>query len=542
MELFKVENLTFSYPQQKKKALDEVTFNIQSGEFVVVCGKSGCGKSTLLRHFKTALTPFGLRRGMVSFKDRTLDKLDQRIQSEKIGFVLQNPDNQIVTEKVWHELAFGLESLGRDNNTIRLRVAEMASFFGIEHWFIKDVAELSGGQKQLLCLAGVMAMSPDVLILDEPTAQLDPIAAGDFLETVKKINSELGVTVIMTEHRLEEVLPMADRVLVLDQGRLLLDSTPVRAGQELKMAGHDMFVSMPTPMQIYVGVDNNKNCPVTVKQGRLWLDDMVGENPGYRMVDTFPLIKSDAVVDIKNVWFRYEKNEPDVIKHLDFTLQKGTLHAVLGGNGTGKTTMLSLICGLYKPTRGKIKIKEGNVAMLPQNSQALFVEKTVERDLFEMVQDLLPTERTKRVGDVARLVGIEDLLESHPYDLSGGEQQRAALAKVLLLSPKILLLDEPTKGMDNHFKNKLAHILQKLTKAGTAVLMVSHDVEFCAKYADLCSLFFDGSIVTTDRTRPFFMGNTFYTTAANRMSRHLFENAVTAEDVITLCEKNTKKR
>ncbi len=467
--------------------------------------------------------------------------------------MLQNPDNQIVTDKVWHELAFGLESLGCDTPTIRGRVAEMTSFFGIQTWFYKNVSELSGGQKQLLNLASIMAMQPSVLILDEPTSQLDPIAAADFLATVGKINRELGTTVIMTEHRLEEVFPMSDRVLVMDGGRIICDGPPRRAGEELTRSGHSMFLSMPAPMRIYAAIPNVQECPITVRDGRLWLDKFAskhalritdGEEPDgkQRLPDGIPEIELD------DVWFKYDKDLPDVIRGLSFKAYRGEFLAILGGNGTGKTTTLSIISGINKPYRGKVCLggKEFSehdglfdnlLGVLPQNPQALFVKKTVREDLLEILKKkkLSKEEKDKKIASVSRLCRLEELMERHPYDLSGGEQQRAALAKVLLLEPKILLLDEPTKGLDAEFKQVFAEILESLLHCGVTIVMVSHDIEFCAKYAHRCAMFFDGSIVTEDTPHAFFSGNSFYTTSANRMARHLLPDAVTAEDVIIAC-------
>ena len=227
---FEIHNLTFFYPEQKKPALHDLSLTVEQGAFVVLCGPSGCGKSTLLRQLKTVLAPHGFKTGQILLEGTSLEALDQRTQSAKIGFVQQSPDNQIVTDKVWHELAFGLESLGYDTPTIRRRVAEMASFFGIENWFYKNVTELSGGQKQLLNVAAIMAMQPSVLVLDEPTSQLDPIAASDFLATLGKINRELGTTIILTEHRLEEAFPLASKVVVMDKGTLLCEGTPHEVG------------------------------------------------------------------------------------------------------------------------------------------------------------------------------------------------------------------------------------------------------------------------------------------------------------------------
>jgi energy-coupling factor transporter ATP-binding protein EcfA2/uncharacterized membrane protein len=554
MESFEIKNLTFSYPEQEKTVLTDLTVDLHKGDFVTLCGPSGSGKSTFLRQLKTVLTPHGKRTGEIIFEGRPLEDLDQREQSEKIGFVMQNPDNQIVTDKVWHELAFGLESLGYDTPTIRGRVAEMASFFGIQNWFYKDVSELSGGQKQLLNLAAIMAMQPTVLILDEPTSQLDPIAAADFLSTVGKINRELGTTVIMTEHRLEEVFPMSHRVLVMDEGKIICDGTPSEVGKDLKSKNHSMFLAMPAPMRIYADVPNDLECPVTVREGRNWLSEYAKD---HHLADIPPTELPDfsgemPTVELQEVWFKYEKDLPDVVKGLSLKAYAGEFLAILGGNGTGKTTTLSLIGGLNKPYRGKVLINgedinknqkdlyTNNLGVLPQNPQALFVKKTVKEDLYEMLAGRhLPKEKqTEMVAAVSEMCHLKYLLDRHPYDLSGGEQQRAALAKVLLLQPKILLLDEPTKGLDSEFKAEFAEIIADLLLGGVTIIMVSHDIEFCAAYAHRCAMFFDGGIVTCDEPRAFFSGNNFYTTAANRMARHLLPTAVTAEDVISACGGN----
>jgi energy-coupling factor transport system ATP-binding protein len=555
MEIYRIEELSFAFPEQEQMALSNINLTIASGDFITVCGRSGCGKSTLLRQLKTILTPHGKRQGAIYYKGQPVEEIDQRTQAAEIGYVLQSPDNQIVTDKVWHELAFGLESLGYDNSTIRLRVAEMASFFGIQTWFHKSVTELSGGQKQLLNLAAIMAMHPSVLILDEPTSQLDPIAASDFLETVKKINRELGTTVIMTEHRLEDVLPLTDRLIVLNEGVVIADDTPQKVGEALSKLNHPMFLSMPSPMQIYAGVENDLAWPVTVKEGRQWLDAFLEDKTPATMVVAQSSSKVDGpvVIKFKDVWFKYDKNGPDIIKDLSFEVKQGQFYCIVGGNGTGKTSTLSLMSGILQPYRGKVLIggknpakinaKElftNNLGILPQNPQTLFVKKTVELDLYEMLSQLPLTkeEKVAKVEAVVKFAELEHLLSMHPYDLSGGEQQRAALAKVLLLEPKILLLDEPTKGLDGPFKEKLALFLQKLNAEGVTIVMVSHDVEFCAKYAEVCAMFFDGSIITTNEAQKFFAGNSFYTTAANRMARHVWSEGVTIEGVIDLCQRS----
>ena len=537
MDTFAIHDLTFFYPGQAVPALDRLDLTVRSGEFWVLCGPSGCGKSTLLRQLKTVLAPHGHRLGEIRFEGVPLDELDQREQAARIGFVLQSPENQLVTDKVWHELAFGLESLGYDTPTIRRRVAEMASFFGIQTWFYKNVAELSGGQKQLLNLASVMAMQPSVLILDEPTSQLDPIAAADFLATLGKINRELGTTILLTEHRLEEAFPLAGRVAVLDRGRLLCTGTPSQVGAALKDAGHAMFQAMPAPMRIWAAVGDSSPCPVTVREGRDWLGRFAAAHPlGALPEEQRHAYPPEAAITARDLWFKYEKDLPDVVKGLSLTVRRGEFLALLGGNGTGKTTSLKLLSGLLKPCRGELETV-GRLGVLPQNPQALFVKKTVREDLFELLKGR-PLSRAAQEEQVARsvtLCRLEELLDRHPYDLSGGEQQRAALAKILLLEPDVLLLDEPTKGLDAGFKQTLAEILQRLLRRGVAVLMVSHDIEFCARYAHRCALFFDGTIVTEGPPRAFFSGNSFYTTAANRMARARLPGAVTAEEVIAAC-------
>lgn len=562
METFAIRSLDFTYPNMKKKALDNIDLCINEGEFVVICGKSGCGKSTLMRHLKTVLTPFGERSGDIYFKGVNLDYVDDRTQSSQIGYVLQSPENQIVTDKVWHELAFGLESLGYDNKTIRLRVAEMASFFGIQTWFMKNVTELSGGQKQLLNLASIMTMQPSVLILDEPTSQLDPIAGSEFLKTIKKINDELGTTIIISEHDLEEVFPMADRVIVMNEGKVIIDDEPRNVGSKVKKLNPDMFEAMPTPVRIASLLDSDKS-PITVKEGRKFIDNLYcDDKPKFvriedsREEEDKRFNKNELAVKMKDVWFKYEKDGKDIVKDLSFEVKKGEFFCLVGGNGTGKSTTVSLISGINKPYRGKIELfgkkitgyknKElfnHNLGILPQDPQSLFVKKTVREDLMEILsgRGIKKAERIEKVEKISKLIEIEDLLEHHPYDLSGGEQQRAALAKVLLLEPQLLILDEPTKGLDAGFKIKFAEILEQLLKREVTIIMVSHDIEFCASFAHKCALFFDGNIVTTNTPNKFFSGNNFYTTVANRMTRQVFENAITCEDVIRLCKANEKQ-
>lgn len=535
MEILKVNDLTFTYPESEKTAVENLSLTVHAGDFFVLCGQSGCGKSTLLRHFKPQLAPHGIKNGEIFFEGIRLSDLSSRDSASKIGFVLQSPDNQIVTDKVWHELAFGLESLGLDTMTIRRRVAEMASFFGIQNWFYKNVNELSGGQKQLLNLASVMVMQPKLLILDEPTSQLDPIAASDFLATLKKINRELGTTVILTEHRLEEALPLANRAAVMENGRLLCVGNPAEIGSYLKEHSHPMFFAMPAAMRVWGSVNSDLPCPISVNDGREFLASYSAEH----CISQQPAEKSEAQssgdikIEVTDAWFRYEKDLPDVVKGVSLNAYSGELLCILGGNGTGKTTTLKMLSGLKKPYRGEVKVK-GRVGLLPQNPQTLFVKKTVYEDLTDALSDLKLSKEDKdeRIGQVMNLCRLAGLENRHPYDLSGGEQQRAALAKLLLQVPDILLLDEPTKGFDAQFKIEFAAVLKSLLRSDVCIVMVSHDIEFCAHFAGRCALFFDGNIVTEGTPEEFFSGNSFYTTSANRMARDILPQAVVTEDII----------
>ena len=546
MAMLTLEDLSFTYPGGAAPTLRHVSLTVSQGEYILLCGKSGSGKTTLLRHLKTVLSPHGSRTGTVRLDGIPLEEIGLRQQAEKIGFVMQNPDDQIVTDKVWHELAFGLENLGMEQSLMRLRVAEMASFFGIQDWFHREISQLSGGQKQLVNLAAIMAMQPEILILDEPTSQLDPIAAADFLNTLKKINRELGTTILITEHRTEDIFPAADRVIVMEQGRITADGDPRTVARRLYESGSQMFPALPAPVRIFYGADAQGNCPLTVREGRNWLTSQFPTPPRISAPEAeapFPVGKIPAL-EIREGWFRYERTSPDVLKGLCFSVPQGALYAIVGGNGSGKSTTLKTACGICKLYRGSVRVFgkplqayrgrlfDGCLSMLPQDPKCIFVKQTVLDDLKEMSGD------TEKIQETARLCQIDHLFHAHPADLSGGEMQRAALAKVLLTQPKLLLLDEPTKGLDSFFKQSFASILRQLCREGMTVVMVSHDVEFCAEYADVVGMFFDGQLLASNTPKKFFGSNSFYTTSAGRMSRSTFQNAVTAGDVIFLLKQN----
>lgn len=530
MEALRIENLNFSYPSGNA-ALSGISLSLAAGELAAVCGPSGSGKTTLLRLLKPELAPSGEQNGRILFEGRLLSELSGEERCRKVAFVSQDPENQLVTDTVWHELAFGLERLGAPQEEIRLRVAETAAFFGLEGIFRSQIKNLSGGQKQLVCLAAAMTLRPSLLILDEPTSQLDPLAAGELFRALGRINSELGVTVIVSEHRTEELLPISGRLIVMDRGKIAAQGEPRAVCLALGREKSSMFAAMPTASRVWAAAEGIGPCPFTAAEGRNWLETALLD-PIPPMEERISHSSGEDALAIKGLWFRYGREEQDVLRDFSLTVKRGELFALMGGNGSGKSTLLALAAGLRRPYRGSARAT-GKTALLPQDPRMLFLRPTLREDLIS----LLPAGEDSG-GPPAELVsfwGLERLLDRHPYDLSGGELQRAAMAKLMLTKPDVLLLDEPTKGMDAAFKGRFALLLEKLCDEGKTVFLVSHDLEFCALCAHRCAMLFDGQLMGLAGPREFFSGNRFYTTAAVRMAGGLVPGAVTARDLILAC-------
>lgn len=521
MNCYDIKNLSYMYGDSDTESVINVSLSVCEGEFVALCGSSGCGKSTLLRCLKPGFCRNGEYTGEILFFGEPM----MDVHGDRIGFVMQSPDVQLKYDTVGQELEREIDRsvLGGAADAI---VAEMACFFGIQRWFDLPVESLSGGQKQLLNLAAVMAADPDVLILDEPTSQLDPIAASDFIAAVARINRELGTTVIITEHRLDEVLPLATRAVVMDGGKLVACDTPEKVGEMLKSADHGMFASMPAPMRVFAELsDSVSDCPVSVRDGRLWLEDFA-KTHRINAVKPAERRKGDNIaVELKNVWFRYGKEGEDIVKGASFTAKFGAVTAIMGGNGTGKSTTAKIIFGENRPYRGKVTVNSKNIVYMPQEPLDV-LRGEVLADVFESIEK---SEDEKNA--VIALCDIGEFMDRIPESLSGGERQRAALAKMLLTDGDIFLFDEPTKGIDGEYKITFAKILGELADKGKAVIIISHDLGFCAENADKCSMFFDGGIVAEDEPNEFFAGNSFYTTAVSRMARGVMPKSVTVRDV-----------
>lgn len=529
MEILSCKNVAFKYNESTGYALSDCTFSVKKGEKVMLCGASGSGKSTLLRLLKREVSPRGELSGEIDLIGKAATELSDRESAEKIGFVMQDPDSQTVCDKVSSELAFGLESFGVPSKEIQSRVGEMAAFFGIEPLYDRDISTLSGGQKQLVSLCSIMVTGPDILLLDEPTAQLDPVAAKELLSILDRLNKEMGVTIIIAEHDPEELFDSCDKILYLSNGKTAFFDTPAKAAK--CFAQNDLEGFLPETAKVFAGLCSD--LPLNVRQGRAQLENLVTEDTTQTDESTAESTEPYAL-ECKNIWQRYEKDSPDILKGCDLAVRKGECYGLLGSNGGGKSTLLRVICGLCKPYMGAVSLfgkkqkayKNGSLfremlAFLPQEPVTMFVKESVREDLLQSADE-------NAVKKIAERMEIEPLLDRHPWDLSGGEIQKCAFAKILLADPKIIVLDECTKGMDSFAKKALGDVLASLKAEGRTILLVTHDLEFAAENCERCGLLFDGKIAAEDNAVRFFSRNRFYTTAAARLTRGFFSGAVTS--------------
>lgn len=524
MAHIEINNLTFTYPDQSSPAIHNLSLHIEKGEFVVLFGASGSGKSTLLKLLKKDIQPHGTLCGEIVINGNDIQKDSQL--TKKIGFVFQDPENQVVAEDVLHELVFGLENMGLSTNEMRGRVAEMVHYFGAEPLLHRKMHELSGGKKQQINLASVLLMQPDLLLLDEPTSQLDPVSARELLDMLKRLNEEFGMTIVLVEHRLEEVFTLADQIVMMEKGKVLLSGHPKEVLHKVWNSSNQAYV--PTIPRLFFSLQGSGSVPLSVKEGKRWISQT---NASFELPNN--RVKNPAggvLIKAKNLVFRYDKKTEYVLRDLDFTLMEKEIYALLGGNGSGKSTFLKVLANLLKLEHGKIDFKGkplksyktkdlvSTIGYLPQNPRLFFMHDTLEEEI-EDTMNRMEISNHEDIKHLLRDLGIEHLKQQHPYDLSGGEIQKAALACLLIRKPEILLLDEPTKGLDPISKENLANILQRLNTDGVTIVLSTHDVEFAAQYATKCGMMFQGSITSEDTPNEFFNGNFFYTTMVQRLLR-----------------------
>lgn len=478
------DDVTFRYPGACGDVLSGMSMGVPSGAFALLVGGTGSGKSTLLSLAKPQIAPAGDRTGQVRVFGRPVDDLDGS-EACKVGYVFQDPDNQIVCDSVWHEMAFGLENLGTPQGEMRRRVAEACYFFGMESWFHDDTDALSGGRKQLLALASTLVMQPRVLLLDEPTAQLDPIAARNFLHALFRVNRELGCTVVVATHEPELMADYATCAFELEDGsvRPVDDLGCLRRAAALADRGVAMLSG---------GGSGDADASV---DGRVSGSSARAANV-------------PAAVSAQGVWFRYGRDDDWVLRGLDLEVRRGEVHALVGGNGCGKSTLLALIAGTRRAQRGEVRSAISAKAILPQDPKALFAEECVRDELMEWAH-IGGYGMDDAQGMMAEL-GLADRCGLHPYDLSGGQRQMLALGKLLLVRPRLLLLDEPTKGLDRAAREHVADMIDAARRDDVTVVVSTHDLAFVRRIADRVSLMFDGELACTEPVDEFFRNNLFY--------------------------------
>ena len=516
----------FRYPAGEGAAVPSagvgpLDWAVPEGAFQLMVGATGSGKTTLLRCCKPAIAPVGERAGALAVFGRPIDALDAREAAGLVGYVFQSPENQLVCDSVWHELAFGLENLGTPQDEMRRRVAEVAHFFGIEPWFRRSIDELSGGQKQMVALAGVLVMQPRLLLLDEPTAQLDPVAEKSFLHALFRVNRELGITVVVATHAPEACAEYATCAVELAEG-------------QVREAPLERFVARPLAVDEEASPRRGGPCedgdprrgglqPARMYEGRTSpaaefsrSARRAGKRPA--PTDSAPRDASAPVISLRDTYVRYGREGDWVLRGCDLDAARGTIHAVVGGNGCGKSTLLNVVAGVLSPARGGVRNDlAARQALMPQDPKALFVCDTAAEELREWQRacgyDDAAVER------VACELGISGCLAQHPYDLSGGQQQLLAFAKLALTDPDLLLLDEPTKGLDAAAKVRLARALRERAAAGVTVLLATHDLTFVALVADAVTMLFDGEAACTEPARDFFAHNLFYRPTEDAFAR-----------------------
>jgi len=557
LSLFKIQNLTYYYPESDSPALRNINLSVEDGELLLVVGGSGSGKSTLARVLAGLIPDYygGKIGGKVFFQGKELAEFGRRALSTHVGIVFQDPEKQLVMTSVEAEIAFGLENLGLPQEEMFRRVAEVMSFLNLSPVKNEFTANLSGGQKQKVALASVLAMQPRVLILDEPTSQLDPVAADEFFYLIERLNKEMGYTVVLIEQRLERCFHLADRIVVMEKGEILCEG-PV--GEVALWEAENSLPFIPPVARFFASL-RVPSVPVTVKEGRQELKKLLpaslknshaaevsaasGGNccPGARCSKKEKC--EGTLVEVKDVWFTYP-NGTEALKGVGLEVKQGEFVVIMGENAAGKTTLLKHLVGLLKPARGsvvvmgkdtrKVSLTElaGEVGYLSQNPDDYLFQDTVEEELLFTLHNL-GLEDDGVVDEVLDKLGIACYRNLNPRDLSSGERQRVALASVLVARPKLLVLDEPTRGIDYRLKKELGGFLQELAEEGVAVVVVTHDVEFAAEYSQRVLMMFDGRIVCDGPKAKVLGESLFYAPQMTRLFKDYVDRVLTVEEGIT---------
>ena len=605
MALIEFNNFSFAYmnsdgTESEVKSLDSINLEIDYGDFVLLCGPSGCGKTTLLTNLKKELMPAGRRSGEIKFNGTRIIDMDEISSACDIGYLFQNPDSQIVTDTVIQEIAFPLENIGLPTEEIRNRISEIVAFFGINDILHKNVNELSGGQKQLVNLCSLLVLRPQVLLLDEPMSQLDPIASYEFLSIVRRLNEEFSITVIMSEHKADSIFPFIDKAVFLKEGKIEFVDNAHNICSEV--IDDEIFENyLPAVTKIYNSLSVRYpsliklNTPLSIREGRRCLntihDDLIKisnsdansnnlnhdnlhiTNKKYHSQEKSGILDKislrgnrNALINMNGIYFAYEK-ENLILKNVDFELEKGDFVSLIGGNGVGKSTFLQLLVGILKPIKGKVKYKKGiKLAYVHQNPMIHFSKDNVKEEFLESIlesnllnnsdvsfnkesyEKLLKMSNEEfiesdvlnglefdsiefKFKELIEFFDICDLIDKHPYDCSGGEQQKIVIVKALLQNADVLVLDEPTKGLDPISSKNLANILNSLRDNGITILMTSHDLDFVANNCKRCLMLFDKDIQIDDDPKVIFAENNFYTTFVNRMVKDYVPEIVTLDDL-----------
>lgn len=518
--LLEIQELTFYYPGREQPALEGISTQLSAGEMVLLLGGTGSGKTTLLKLIKHLIAPFGRREGRIRLEGREVSTLPKRELAARVGYLFQHTQDQLCMPTPMEEMAFGLTQLGVQPQTISRRCGELSCCFGMESWLDTPMEQLSGGQRQLTALAGLLAADPDLLLLDEPTAQLDPVHSRSFLEQLFWLQRENGMTVLAALHQPESAFFRADRVLVLEQGRLLFSGTPRQTADFLGERDHPLFAALPAgcrAARVLGASPSRGRLPLSEKElSRLTANKLPRHTPGRELLR------------LKGVEAGYPGRSRPVLKGLDLTLTQGEIFVLLGANGCGKTTLLKTVAGLLPLRRGSIRLEGerstlwrptafSQAGYLPQDPLELFDRDRLDQDLLAYGKSRGLTSR--QVLDLLEqplFSPLKEVWEQNPLDLSGGQRQLAALAKLMLKSPRLLLLDEPGKGLDAAASLRLGERLSALAREGITILLSCHDPDFAARFGHRCGFLFHGALLSPQPPEEFFSNNRFYRTSLQR--------------------------